>query len=61
MEAALNSIQSELEKTIRNQVDDVLAYVDQQTQGLHEELNAKLEEKQLVIQTSLNTQNRRHC
>lgn len=61
MEAALNSIQSELEKTIRNQVEDVLAYVAQQTQGLREELNAKLEEIQLVLQTSLSTENRRLC
>jgi calcineurin-like phosphoesterase len=43
MEAAINSIWSELEETINNQVEDILASVNQGTQGLHKELNMKIE------------------
>jgi hypothetical protein len=38
MEAAIHSIRSELEETIRYQVEDDLACVDQKTQGLCKEL-----------------------
>jgi hypothetical protein len=34
MEAAIDSIQSKLEKTTKYQIEDVLVSVDQQTQGL---------------------------
>lgn len=44
MEAAVNSIRSELENTIRIRVEDILASVDQGAQGLQEEVNAKPEE-----------------
>jgi F0F1-type ATP synthase membrane subunit b/b' len=39
-------------------VEDVLAYVDQCTRGLREELNAKIEETQLELQTSLDMRTR---
>jgi hypothetical protein len=38
MEAAMQSIRSELEETIKYQVEDVLLCVDQKTQGLHKGL-----------------------
>jgi (p)ppGpp synthase/HD superfamily hydrolase len=44
MDAAINSIRSELEKTIKNRMEDILATVGQGAQGLHEEVNAKPEE-----------------
>jgi hypothetical protein len=44
MEATINSIQSELEETIKNRVEDVLSSVDQATQRLHKELDMKIEE-----------------
>jgi DNA-binding ferritin-like protein len=50
MEAAINSIQSELEETIKNLVENILASVDQRTQDLCEELNVKTEESQLGLQ-----------
>jgi hypothetical protein len=59
MKVAINSIWSELEENIKNRVEDVLVPVDQRTQGLHEELNAKSEGKQLGLQaviTSLDKQ-----
>lgn len=39
MKATINSIQSELEKTIKRRMKDVLASVNQCTQGLCEEFN----------------------
>jgi hypothetical protein len=53
MEAAISFIQSELEETIRHQVEYVLASVDQQIRGLREELNTKMEETKLELQMSL--------
>lgn len=38
LEAAVHSIQSELEETIKHRVEDVLACVNQKIQGLHKEL-----------------------
>jgi hypothetical protein len=38
MEAAINAIQCELAKTIKNRVEGVLASVDQRRQGLSEEI-----------------------
>jgi hypothetical protein len=49
MEAATNSIQSELEKIVKNCVH-ILVPVDQWAQGLYEELNIKTEETQLGLQ-----------
>jgi hypothetical protein len=37
-------------------VEGILVSVNQQTQGLCEELNAKIEERHLILQTSLNMQ-----
>jgi hypothetical protein len=44
MEVAIHSIRSELEETIKYRVEDVLACVDQKTQGLHKELTEKINE-----------------
>jgi hypothetical protein len=52
MQAAINSIQYELEDTTKNQVEDVTS-VDQQTQGLHKELNGMIAETQLGLQMTL--------
>jgi hypothetical protein len=38
MEAAVNSIRSELEETINNRLADVLSFVNQRTQILREEI-----------------------
>jgi hypothetical protein len=51
MEAAISSIWFELEETIRNWMENVLASVDQGTQGLSEEIVVKVEETQLGLQT----------
>jgi hypothetical protein len=61
MEAAISSIRSELEEALTRWVEDVLASVDQRTQGLQEELNAKMEETQLELQMSLDTWTRSLC
>jgi hypothetical protein len=50
MEAAINSIQSKLEETIKNMVENILAFVDQWTQDLSKELNVKTEDSQLGLQ-----------
>jgi hypothetical protein len=55
MEAPINSIESELEGAIKDRVENVLVSVDQWTHGLCEELNVKIEETQLGLQTSLDT------
>jgi hypothetical protein len=39
MKATINTIRAELEETIKNWMKYILAFVDQQTQGLPEELN----------------------
>jgi hypothetical protein len=54
----INPIQSKMEETIKNWVEDVLVSVDQWTQGLCEEVSAKIEETQLALQAvmSLNMQ-----
>jgi hypothetical protein len=57
-EAAIHSIQSELEETIKHLVEDVLASFYQRTQGLRKELNEKIDETQLDLQlvmTSIDT------
>jgi hypothetical protein len=49
MEAAVHSIGSELEETIKRRVEDVLLCVDQKTQGLRKELNETIEETQVAL------------
>jgi hypothetical protein len=56
MEAAIMSIRCGLEETIKTWVEGNLASVNQWRQGLHEELNTKMEETQLELQVSVNTQ-----
>jgi hypothetical protein len=54
---AINSIQTELEETMKPLVDDVLAYVGQRTQALRKEL-IEIDETQVDLQavkTSLDT------
>jgi BMFP domain-containing protein YqiC len=48
-EAAVNSVQAELEETIKHWMEDILTSVDQQTQGLHKELDATIGETQLEL------------
>jgi paraquat-inducible protein B len=55
MEAAINSTWSELEETIKNPAD-VLVSIDQQTQGLHEELKAKIEKTRLSLHALMRKQ-----
>jgi hypothetical protein len=50
IDAAIHSIQSESEETIKHQVEDVLAWVDQRTQDLQKELNKKIYELQVDLQ-----------
>jgi predicted transposase YdaD len=49
METAINSIGFELDETIKNRVEDVLASVNQWTQDLHKEFNVKTEETHLGL------------
>jgi hypothetical protein len=44
MEAALHSIWSELEETIKHQVENILSCVDQNAQGLLKDLTKKSDE-----------------
>jgi hypothetical protein len=41
MEAAIHSIWSELEETIKHQVENVLSFVNQKVQGLIKEVTMK--------------------
>jgi hypothetical protein len=50
MKAMINSIQFELEEMIKNRMENILASVTQQTQGLCEELNEKIMETQRHVQ-----------
>jgi hypothetical protein len=50
MEAAIHSIRSELEETIKHSVEDVLLCVDQETQSLRKELTEKTDETQVDLQ-----------
>jgi hypothetical protein len=52
MEAAIHSIRSELEETIKHQVEDVLSCVDQKTQGLCKELTENIDETQVDLQAT---------
>jgi hypothetical protein len=61
MKATINSIQSELEQTIKNLVEDILTSINQQTKCLHEELHMKMEEKQVELKTSLDMWTRNLC
>jgi hypothetical protein len=45
-EAAINFIRTELEEIIKHRVEDILISVDQQTEGLREELEARIGETQ---------------
>jgi hypothetical protein len=47
---AIYSIQSELEETIKHWLEDILACVDQRTQGLCKELKEKIDEMQVDLQ-----------
>jgi hypothetical protein len=56
--AVVISFWSELEETLKHQVEYVLAYVDQKTQGFCKELNKKIDEMQVDLQavrTSVDT------
>jgi hypothetical protein len=55
LETAIISIQSQLEETIKKRVEDIMLYVDQWTECLCEELNMRIEGKQLKILTSFDT------
>jgi hypothetical protein len=48
--APTNPTQCELDKTIKNQVEVVLASVNQRPQGISKELDKKTEEKQISLQ-----------
>lgn len=48
--AVVVSFWSELEEAMKHQVKDVVAYVNQRTQGLCKELNKKIDEMQLDLQ-----------
>jgi pyrimidine operon attenuation protein/uracil phosphoribosyltransferase len=50
MKSAINSIQAELEETMKHWVEDELVCVDQRTQCLYKELNEKINETQVVLQ-----------
>jgi hypothetical protein len=51
--ATIDSVRSELEKTIKHRVEDVLASVDQQTQGIRKDRDSRIAEKQRDLETSL--------
>jgi hypothetical protein len=51
--AAIDSVRSELEKTIKHRVEDVLASVDQKTQGLRKEPDSRIGETQWDFEMSL--------
>jgi hypothetical protein len=51
---AMNSLRSELEETIKTQMESALACVNQETQGLREEL-VKITETQRHVQVSIDT------
>jgi hypothetical protein len=58
MEAAIYSIWSEFEDTIKHRVEDVLSCLHQKKQGLRKELTNKIDETQVdlqAIRTSVNT------
>jgi Mg/Co/Ni transporter MgtE len=58
MEAAVHSILSELEDTIKRRVEGVLSCVDQKTWGLRKELIETIDETQVALmveKTSLDT------
>jgi hypothetical protein len=44
MKAAIHSIRSELDETIKYRVEEVLSYVNQKTQCLHKVLTEKIGE-----------------
>jgi hypothetical protein len=50
MEAAIHSIQSELEEAIKHRVEYILSCVDQKTQGLRKELTEIIDETQVDLQ-----------
>jgi hypothetical protein len=50
MEATIHSIQSQLEETLKHQVEDILSCVDLKTLGLHKEMTEKTDEKQVDLQ-----------
>jgi hypothetical protein len=51
MQTGTKSIHSKLEETIKNQLGNILASVSQWTQDLWKELNVKIEEMDLGLQT----------
>jgi undecaprenyl pyrophosphate synthase len=59
-EAAIRSIRSWLEETIKHRAEDVLVCVYQRTQGLCKELNKKIDGTQVhsqAVKTSIGTNN----
>jgi hypothetical protein len=54
-EAAMHSIQSKLEETIKHRVEDVLVGAYQRTQNLRKELNEKIDETQSLQETLADT------
>jgi hypothetical protein len=50
--ATIGFVWPHLEETIKNRVEDVLPFVDQQTQSPRKELDARIGETQLELQTS---------
>jgi hypothetical protein len=51
MEATMHSIRSELEETIKHEMEDILSYVNLQTQGFCKELIEKIDKTQVDLQT----------
>jgi hypothetical protein len=49
MEAAIHSIRSESEKTIKHRVEDVLSSVEQKTQGLSKKRTENIDETQAEL------------
>jgi hypothetical protein len=44
MEAAMHSIRSQLEETIKHRAEDILSCIDQKTQGFRKDLTEKIDE-----------------
>jgi hypothetical protein len=59
IKAAITTFQSELEDTIINRVEDDLSSVDQRTADLREEMDVKIEERQLMLKTFPDKRTRR--
>jgi hypothetical protein len=51
-EAPMHSVQSKLEETIKHQVENILACIDQRMQGMCKELNKKIDEMEMDLQVA---------